>query len=71
MKHIKSGDSVFVVIVLIALATIIILIISSTNDPCGGSGGELSYECRAYQVELCIADEQYTREECITLVGGR
>lgn len=37
------------------------------GSPCANSQ---SFECKNYRVEQCLASEEYSREECIALIGG-
>ena len=58
------------ILILVAVVVLVILaIITNGNNPCAID--KTTYECRNYQVEQCLKSEQYSREECIALVGGK
>lgn len=71
----KIMVAIVVIIVIVAVVGaigIVVLVIQFQNNPpvCIKTD-DLSYQCRDYQVQQCLKDEQYTREECISLVGGK
>lgn len=62
--------ALIVVLVLIVVIVIVALVLPVIQgNPCVGDN-KSTYECRDYQVQQCVKDERYNREECIALVGG-
>lgn len=65
------------ILILIAVVVIVILAILGpaignvfngvVNNPCLSSQ---SFECKNHRVEQCMTSEDYSREECIALIGG-
>lgn len=82
-KQTESGQGLIeyaLILVLVAVVVIVILALlgpaignvfsNHTGDPCYYQNNKTSYACRNYQVSQCLKAEQYTRDECIALVGG-
>jgi hypothetical protein len=63
----EKGFALIIVFVLVALGLLLFHVIS---NPCSSTDEMMTYYCRNEQVELCMKDERYTREECIELIGG-
>lgn len=61
------------ILILVAVVVIVILAVLGPNvgnlfnKPCMSAD---SFECKNARVEQCLASEQYSREECIALMGG-
>lgn len=56
-----------VVIVILALLGPAIGNLFNSSQPCWDKD---SFTCRDYRVEQCMQSEQYSRSECIALMGG-
>ncbi len=57
-------------IVIFFLIFIVALTLANLLNPTGDQCKDNTFECRNHQVELCLKSDQYTRAECIQLVGG-
>lgn len=62
---------ILVIVLVVGLAGIVVMAVQMhDNPPVCIKADDLSYQCRDYQVQQCVKDERYSREECIALVGG-
>ena len=52
--------------IILGIIALMILVDKSSN-PCSTQG---SFECKNLRVEQCLASEQYTKDQCVTLIGG-
>lgn len=55
-----------IISILIVVAAVIFGAVVANEDNCTNS----TYECRSHQVELCIKQEVYTKDQCIVMLGG-
>lgn len=56
-------------LILVAVVVIVlVLVLSGSNSACFMD--KTSFACKNQRVEECLKSEQYTREECIALIGG-
>lgn len=72
-------DAGFVAFVAILLVVIFAVFVSfailsgcnqtNTDNPCL-SVTDLTFACRSYQFQQCVASEQYSEDQCYRLVGG-
>lgn len=66
-------------LILILIAVVVIVVLALLGPAIGSMLGnpvlascmnQQSFECKNAKVEQCLASEQYSREECIALIGG-
>lgn len=78
----KDNELVGYVLVLIFVTVVLILAVVFLGPPIGDLFQRAadydsrpcrypdSFECKSEQVARCLATEEFTREECIILIGG-
>lgn len=67
--------AIIVIAVIVLLAFGLFLLVPSLfsakdKSPCW-SVDDTTYACRDYQVTQCIADDKYSKDQCIALLGGK
>lgn len=60
----------FVVTIGVLVFVMVWVVLGLNSDALCDGYEDRRFTCLDYKVNQCIASEQYTRAECITLVGG-
>lgn len=68
----KGQGLVEYALILVLVAIVLIVIIAALSPVLQGNPcvRPESFECVDYRVQECVKTEQYTRDECIVLIGG-
>jgi hypothetical protein len=72
----KGQGTVEYALILILIVTVIIAVLALVGPGIGNLIGsnpcwdEDSFTCKNHRVQECLASELYTKEQCVTLIGG-
>lgn len=68
-----KGQGIFEYILILVLVVVIVIVVIGVFAPvltgvCGI--GHSQFECNDSKVQECLKSEQYTKDQCVILVGG-
>jgi NADH:ubiquinone oxidoreductase subunit 3 (subunit A) len=59
---------VLVLVVVVVVLGVLSPFVDPNRPPC--SKNEASFECKNWKVQQCLKTEQYTKDQCVILIGG-